>query len=412
MPRNGSGTYSLPAGNPVVSGQTISSTAHNTTNSDIASALTASLAKDGQTTAAANLPMGSFRHTGVGDATARNQYGVVGQIQDGTYQLVNSVTGTNTVAGSLAPVISAYTAGMQVVLIPANANSGAATLNLNGAGALDIQKYTSAGQVALAANDLRAGIPALLILDTGGDDWILLNPYSGALGDVTIGTLTATTINASGTVTAGALSATNLTITNINGVAAPVGANPSASLGLSAVNGSAVTFMRSDGAPALSQAIAPTWTSLHKFSRFTGSGTGLAIGADTTTPGMYWRESGANTDNKTWEILAVSEQWRFRAINDANDTAGNIMLVDRTGTTIDSIALTSTALTWNGNAVLSSTSNLNASNLSSGTVPTARIDQTALKCRNITGSSGTAVTVESDPGGTPSGSAGDVFEYY
>ena len=43
-------------------------------------------------------------------------------------------------------------------------------------------------------------------------------------------------------------------------------ANPSASVGLSAVNGSATTAMRSDGAPALSQAIAPTWTAPHFFA--------------------------------------------------------------------------------------------------------------------------------------------------
>jgi hypothetical protein len=40
-------------------------------------------------------------------------------------------------------------------------------------------------------------------------------------------------------------------------------ANPSASIGLSAVNGTATTAMRSDGAPALSQSIAPTWTGRH-----------------------------------------------------------------------------------------------------------------------------------------------------
>lgn len=46
----------------------------------------------------------------------------------------------------------------------------------------------------------------------------------------------------------------------------PVGANPTASVGLSAVNGAAATFLRSDGAPALSQAIVPTWTGVHIFT--------------------------------------------------------------------------------------------------------------------------------------------------
>ena len=53
-----------------------------------------------------------------------------------------------------------------------------------------------------------------------------------------------------------------------------VGANPSATIGLSVIDGSATTFMRSDGAPPLSQAIAPTWTGVHTFS---GSGNGNAI---------------------------------------------------------------------------------------------------------------------------------------
>lgn len=49
----------------------------------------------------------------------------------------------------------------------------------------------------------------------------------------------------------------------INGA---TGANPAASVGLSAVNGSAGTFMRSDGAPAISQTIVPTWSGKHTFS--------------------------------------------------------------------------------------------------------------------------------------------------
>lgn len=46
--RNSSGTYSLPAGNPVVAGTTISSTTHNNTNSDLATELTDSLSRSGK----------------------------------------------------------------------------------------------------------------------------------------------------------------------------------------------------------------------------------------------------------------------------------------------------------------------------------------------------------------------------
>jgi hypothetical protein len=45
-----------------------------------------------------------------------------------------------------------------------------------------------------------------------------------------------------------------------------LGANPSASIGLTANNGAATTYMRSDATPALSQAIVPTWTGQHTFS--------------------------------------------------------------------------------------------------------------------------------------------------
>ena len=47
MPRNGSGTYSLPTGNPVVSGTTIEASWANNTMSDIGSEITNSLARTG-----------------------------------------------------------------------------------------------------------------------------------------------------------------------------------------------------------------------------------------------------------------------------------------------------------------------------------------------------------------------------
>jgi hypothetical protein len=55
MPRNGSGTYNLPAGNPVVGGTTIASGWANTTLSDLASALTGSVSTDGQSAMTAPL---------------------------------------------------------------------------------------------------------------------------------------------------------------------------------------------------------------------------------------------------------------------------------------------------------------------------------------------------------------------
>lgn len=65
MARNGSGTYSLVNTASITTGGTISSTDMMATLTDIANALTASIAKDGQTTPSANLPMGSNKLTGL-----------------------------------------------------------------------------------------------------------------------------------------------------------------------------------------------------------------------------------------------------------------------------------------------------------------------------------------------------------
>lgn len=70
MSRNGSGTYILPTGNPVTTGTAITSNWGNTTMSDIATALTGSVAADGQTPITGNLQMGSNKITGMADPSA------------------------------------------------------------------------------------------------------------------------------------------------------------------------------------------------------------------------------------------------------------------------------------------------------------------------------------------------------
>jgi len=70
MSRNGSGVYSLPSGNPVVTGTTITSNWANTTLSDIASALTGSVASDGQTTMSGNLNFGTYQAKNLSDPSS------------------------------------------------------------------------------------------------------------------------------------------------------------------------------------------------------------------------------------------------------------------------------------------------------------------------------------------------------
>lgn len=107
-------------------------------------------------------------------------YATVNQLQDNEFNTASSVAGTNAITASLAPAITSYSAGMTVVLTPAGNNTGATTVALNGLTALDALKYDGD---ALASGDLVAGIPAFFVLDSGGDDWILLNPQSANLSN-------------------------------------------------------------------------------------------------------------------------------------------------------------------------------------------------------------------------------------
>ena len=171
MARNGAGTYTLPAGNPVTTGTTISSSWANNTLNDIASGLTTSLAYDGQTAPVANLPMATFAHTGVGNATVRTMYAAAGQVQDGTFQFLTSIAGTNTVTGIAGLSMSALVAGQTFRFVAAATNTSGVTLNINSIGAKAITKN---GTTALIANDILINSVVEVIYD--GTQFQLLNP--------------------------------------------------------------------------------------------------------------------------------------------------------------------------------------------------------------------------------------------
>lgn len=72
---------------------------------------------------------------------------------------------------TLDPAITAYTAGLQIIFKATTANTGAATINVNGLGAKTIVKAVS---TALSDNDILADMICLLIYD--GTNFVLLNP--------------------------------------------------------------------------------------------------------------------------------------------------------------------------------------------------------------------------------------------
>jgi len=175
MARNGSGTYTLPAGNPVVTGSTISSTWANNTLNDIGTALTGSIAKDGQTTPTANLPMGGYAHTGVADATVRAQYATAGQAQDSAFTFLTSPAGTNAITATASLGMSAYVTGQRFFFVAAATNTGACTLNIN---AIGVKSVTKNGTTALVAGDIAINAVVQVVYD--GTQFQLLNPAAAA----------------------------------------------------------------------------------------------------------------------------------------------------------------------------------------------------------------------------------------
>lgn len=202
MARNGSGTYSLPAGQPVVTGTTISSTTFNTLTSDLANALTQSLASDGQTTPTANLPMGGYKHTGVANGSARTDYPSFGQLQDGVGTWLSSVSGADTITASVStPTLTAYAAGQVFRFVAAGTNTTAVTLNINSIGAKAVTKN---GTTALASGDIQSASVVTVAYD--GTQFQLVN-VANLLTASSTTTLTNKTLLASGPNTVEATSA-------------------------------------------------------------------------------------------------------------------------------------------------------------------------------------------------------------
>jgi hypothetical protein len=150
--RDGNGNYNLPAGNPVQSGTTISSSWANGTLSDVASALTGSISRDGQSPATGNLAMGGYVLKNLGNGTLRNHSVNVGQIQDSSLNLLTSISGTDTITATLANLTSLVN-GQIFNFKAVGSNTGAVTININGIGAKAILSNGS----ALIAGNLQNG---------------------------------------------------------------------------------------------------------------------------------------------------------------------------------------------------------------------------------------------------------------
>lgn len=99
-----------------------------------ATGLSTCITKDGQTTITANLPMATFRHTGVGNATARTDYAAAGQVQDSSFTWCGTAGGTkNALTLTPTPAITAYATGQEFVFkAGATSSDDAVTISISG----------------------------------------------------------------------------------------------------------------------------------------------------------------------------------------------------------------------------------------------------------------------------------------
>lgn len=163
MPRNGSGVFSPPGANyPAVSGALITAVNRNAVDADIATALTGSIAVNGESVVTNNIPMAGNKLTGLGAATTATDAATLAQVQSGVSQVLGSVSGVDTITATLSPTLAAYALGNTFRFVSAGANTGAVTININGLGAKAVTKN---GSTALAAGDIPSGTVAEIVYD-------------------------------------------------------------------------------------------------------------------------------------------------------------------------------------------------------------------------------------------------------
>lgn len=154
---------------------------HDTHDQDLADGIDQCVQRGGQNAATANLPMGGWRHTGVGAASARDQYATAGQVQDGALAWGGDAGGSaNAYTVALAPPLAAYAAGQRLAFVAGFGTTGAATLSVNGLAAQALRKLDGS---AIGANDIRAGDLVWAVHD-GTAFRVDLKPLSSVAGDL------------------------------------------------------------------------------------------------------------------------------------------------------------------------------------------------------------------------------------
>lgn len=166
------------------------------------------LTRDGQGIATALLPMGGFRHTGVGAGVALTDYARMDQLQFGVTWVVAGGT-ADAITATYSPAVAALTDGLTLAFRAGAANTVTnPTFAPNG---LTAHAITKGGGSALVAGDIIGALAEYVVqYDLANTRWELLNP---AFPTATTGTGSAVRATSPTLVTPalGAATATSLT---------------------------------------------------------------------------------------------------------------------------------------------------------------------------------------------------------
>jgi hypothetical protein len=183
MARNGSGTYNRAVA-PYVAGTTITAATVNQEMDDIATALTGSMARDGQSPATANIPMGGFRITGLANAVASTDAAALGQITAAQAGAVAKAGDTMTGALNFAPWVDLASAGTTDIGAQTSNNvriTGTTTITSFGTAASGVTRQLRfAGALTLTHNATSLILPgAASVVTMAGDTATAISLGSG-----------------------------------------------------------------------------------------------------------------------------------------------------------------------------------------------------------------------------------------
>jgi hypothetical protein len=217
---------------------------------------------------------------------------------------IATVTGTDTLTGSLTPALTAYATGNLFSFVAANTNTGATTINLNSLGAKSI---TKSGTTALAAGDIVSG--QVYLIEYDGTRFQLINPTNVGVSLSTANTFTATqTFNGSSSTFATTL----------------LDANETVNVVASAPSSTTNFYIQSGGVQYYTSNAANNWTLNIAFSSGTSLNTALSIGQSVTFTLVTTQSTTAYYNSAvTIDGTSVTPKWIGGA-----PTAGNASGLD------------------------------------------------------------------------------------